>query len=660
MTITNPMSSSPDRSRPRRGALGKCSGLAAATLGVLFLTTFGSVQAAAPVEMEGELAVIIKDDFDHNRFETDYFIQDETGEIGYQLEFERTPPGHLRSGQRVRVRGEPKGKKFRVENLEEQGWAAPDGASVTGEQQVLSQVVDERRAVVLMVNLTNVKVSLTRDQVIGRMFTDKQSVHHLYREASLGQMSFPADSDGDGKPDVFGPFEIPYDNSNCNYTAWGSAADAAAQAAGVNLSLYRHRVYVIPTNRPACGWIGIAFAGCGTTCRAWIGGTSGALFVHELGHNLNMHHAGTDPENDGVINSEYGDISDPMGSSGSNWRIFNAAHLDQMRWYADIPGAIATVLTSGTYDLAAIGMDPWTSGAPAALKIYKPDTKDYYYLSYRQPIGDFNMLSTTYTKGVNVHRYRGSGLNQTSHITTLTDGGLFTDSKNGISVYQVARAGNYATVEVSFGCAPTPPKVSLAPATLTMRPGTSAGFSVSVTEQGTGCGNRSYALAGSGPLPTTVTPSSLTLSAGQSVSGALSANAGGAADGSYPVEVRVTDLDATNPATATTVAGATLIVDGTPPTVPIGLSGSSDNKGAITLSWQATSDALSGVAGYSVYRDGVLLGQATTTGFKDSGTVIGTTYQYSISARDGAGNPSAASSPVAVTATGKAPGKPAK
>ncbi|MBK6958288.1 MAG: hypothetical protein IPH22_07755 [Nitrosomonas sp.] len=66
--------------------------------------------------------------------------------------------------------------------------------------------------------------------------------------------------------------------------------------------------------------------GCGTFCRAWIAGTTGMIFAHELGHNLNLAHAGTDPENDSTINNVYGDYSDPMGSSGSNWYLFNAAH----------------------------------------------------------------------------------------------------------------------------------------------------------------------------------------------------------------------------------------------------------------------------------------------------------------------------------------------
>ncbi len=644
------------RTRPPCGSASRgplaSAGLA---LGLLLILSSGNLSAAPLFEMSGELDVIIKEDFDRHHFEYDYFIRDDTGRDWYQLEFERTPPGHLKSGQKIRVRGEPKGKKLRVESLEEEGAAPSDPLAVPGDEAAVA--VDERKAVVLMVNLTNATVGQTRSQIIGNMFTNTRSVDKLYREASLGQMSFQADTDSDGQPDVFGPFSIPHDNATCNYYDWAYAAESAAQAAGVDLSLYRHRVFVLPntSNLPACSWAGVANVGCGTFCRAWIAGSTGIIYAHELGHNLNMAHAGTDPENDGAINNVYGDYSDPMGGSTSSWYLFNAGHNDQMGWYGGIPGAVTTVMGSGTFDIAAIGMDPWTSGAPAALKIYKPDTKDYYYLSYRQPIGDFNQLSTTYTKGVNVHRYKGSGYGYTTHITTLTDGGLFSDSANGISVYQVGRTGDYARVQVSFGCAPLPPSVGLAPATLTLQPGSSAEFSVSVTDQSSGCGGGYYAIDSRGELSASVTPSSLTLSAGQTGSAKLVAETFDAADGSYRIDVVVTDTNGAN-----TVASATLVVDGTTPSVPAGLAGSSDNKGAITLTWQAASDVLSGIAGYSVYRNDELLGQTSATSYKDSGTVIGQTYQYSVSARDGAGNQSAASPPLSVTASGKSTGKPPK
>ena len=658
MSITTSKSSSPDPSRHRRGALSKFAGLAAALLGLLFLMTAGGAVAQS-VEVSGELDVIITSCGDehaghdhaghhHGPSEFDYFLRDDDGQNWYQLEFKRTPPGHLRSGQRLRVRGQPQGRKFQVEALSEDGSATPQSSGGLPN----AHLADERKAVVLLVNLTNATAGQSRSQVIGHMFTNTRSVDQLYRAASLGQTSFPADTDGDGQPDVFGPFNIPHDNSNCRYYDWAYAAESAAQAAGVDLSRYRHRVFVLPntSNLPACSWAGIANVGCGTFCRAWIAGSTGMIYAHELGHNLNLAHAGTDPENDGTINSVYGDRSDPMGSSSSSWYVFNGPHLDQMGWYAGIPGAVAAVTSGGAYELAAIGLDPWTSGAPAALKIYKPDTKDYYYLSYRQPIGDFGQLATTYTKGINIHRYRGSGYGRTAHITTLVNGAAFNDSVNGITFYQVGTVDNYASVQVSFGCAPTPPKVALAPATLTMKPGAVASFTVSVTNRDSGgCGAGSFLVDDESDLSGSVAPNVMTLSAGETGAADLTANASGAADGSYQVRVAVSPTDG---AQSGVTASATLIVDGTPPSIPTGLAGSVNRQGRVSLSWSASSDALSGVAGYTVYRDGAVLGQPTTTSFTDSSTTAGASYQYTVSARDGAGNVSAESTAVTVTISG--------
>ena len=644
---------------PRRGWLfGNFPSFTTAALGILLFSS--GVMAAPPFEVTGELDVIIKENFDQGRFAHDYFLRDEDGHGWYQLEFERTPPAHWRSGQRLRARGQPQGRKFRVESYDEQlGGGGQASATSQDAAAAAGQAVDVRKAVVLMVNLTNASAGQSYSQIVGNMFTNARSVDGLYREASLGQTSFPADTDGNGQPDVFGPFAINYDNSTCNYYDWAYAAEAAAQNAGVNLSLYRHRVFVLPNtgSLPSCSWAGIANVGCGTFCRAWIAGSTGMIFTHELGHNLNMAHAGSDPGNDGTIDSVYGDYSDPMGSSSSNWYLFNAAHIDQMGWYGGVPGAITTAAASGTYDLAAVGIDPQFAGASTALKIAKPDTGDFYYLSYRQPIGSYGQVSSTYTKGVNIHRYKGSGYGYTSYITTLVNGGVFTDSTNGITVQQVSQGGNYATVQISYGCAAATPNVALSPSTLAVKPGNAASFSVAVTNQDAGgCDRTVFGLALGGKAAS-VNPTSLSLTAGQTSSGSVGANSA-LADGAYSVTVSVVDTDGVAPNHAANGQGsATLVVDGTAPSTPASVTGSSDRQGRVNLSWLASTDALSGVAGYAVYRNGALIAQVSGTGYTDTSAASGTTYSYSVTARDAAGNVSATSSAAQVTAGGGTTGK---
>jgi len=84
--------------------------------------------------------------------------------------------------------------------------------------------------------------------------------------------------------------------------------------------------------------------------------------------------------------------------------------------------------------------------------------------------------------------------------------------------------------------------------------------------------------------------------------------------------------------------------DTTPPSVPGSLAASGITASSLTLSWAASTDAGSGVAGYDVYRNGALVGSPTGTSYSDTGLSANTTYSYTVRARDKAGNASAQSS----------------
>jgi len=99
----------------------------------------------------------------------------------------------------------------------------------------------------------------------------------------------------------------------------------------------------------------------------------------------------------------------------------------------------------------------------------------------------------------------------------------------------------------------------------------------------------------------------------------------------------------------TNTAGST---DTTPPTTPGTLSSPSKTTTSITLGWGASTDTGgSGLAGYNVYRNGATTptAQTTTTSFTDTGLSPNTAYTYTVKARDGAGNLSAASNQISVT-----------
>jgi hypothetical protein len=617
------------------------------------------VSGGQQLDISGELEVVVLEDFDRQRSERAYFIREDNSHRVFELKFSRRPPQHLKSGKRIGVRGRGQGRDLWVESLQEEGNTALPADTGSGDAALGT---DERRAVVLMVDLNDASASTryTLDQVAANMWTGSRSVDGLFQETSFGQLRFPPDSDGDFEPDVFGPFSINYSGTSCNYYDWAVAAESAAQAAGVDLSLYRHRVLVLPRHNdlPGCSWSGIANVGCGSFCRAWIAeGESPMVFAHELGHNLNLAHAGTDPENDGQKNSTYGDYSDPMGLS-RRWHRFNGAHVDQLGWYETYAGSVTTVLVDGIYDIAAIGLDPELTGIPHILKIEKPDSGEFYYLSYRQPSGYDDSLSATYTQGINVHRYSGNGYGYTYFITALNDLENFDDVPNGITISQLAHNTDYATVAISFdgggnggACTSADPAVSIAPANLQVQSGALVNYTVELTNHDSNdCAGTNFDLLYSGEPSGSLSTFSLTLAPGEAVSADLEIDTLGLVDGEYLVQVQASDGDGLEPHHQNPVVGfATIVVDTTPPEAATGLSGAVDKKGKVSLSWQPATDALSGVESYSVYRDGSLIGQTSGTSHQDSNTTAGATYGYTVVTIDGVGYQSAPSNALQLT-----------
>ena len=105
---------------------------------------------------------------------------------------------------------------------------------------------------------------------------------------------------------------------------------------------------------------------------------------------------------------------------------------------------------------------------------------------------------------------------------------------------------------------------------------------------------------------------------------------------------------ASNTANVTTLTAA----DGQPPTAPSNLAANGTTTTTTNLSWSASTDNV-GVTGYTVLQNGTSIG--TTTGaltFNVTGLTQNTSYAFTITARDAAGNVSPASNAANVTTTG--------
>jgi uncharacterized repeat protein (TIGR03806 family) len=99
--------------------------------------------------------------------------------------------------------------------------------------------------------------------------------------------------------------------------------------------------------------------------------------------------------------------------------------------------------------------------------------------------------------------------------------------------------------------------------------------------------------------------------------------------------------------------------DTTAPTVPQGLTATAQSATTIALTWSASMDPGSGVAGYRVFRNAgaTAIATVTTTNYTDTTLAAATQYTYTVRAFDGASpaNESAASAAASATTNGSPP-----
>lgn len=96
-------------------------------------------------------------------------------------------------------------------------------------------------------------------------------------------------------------------------------------------------------------------------------------------------------------------------------------------------------------------------------------------------------------------------------------------------------------------------------------------------------------------------------------------------------------------------ATATVTVSDPPPTVPANLVATPAGS-LVDLSWSASTDNIA-VAGYKIYRGGVLINTVTSTSFRDTGLTPLTNYCYAVSAYDTSNNESAQSTQICTATT---------
>jgi len=132
------------------------------------------------------------------------------------------------------------------------------------------------------------------------------------------------------------------------------------------------------------------------------------------------------------------------------------------------------------------------------------------------------------------------------------------------------------------------------------------------------------------------------------VSGTSYSDTGLVSATTYPYTVAAYDAAGNVSAQSSAVSATTQSPDTIPPSVPAGLTATAVSSSQINLSWNVSTDNVA-VTGYKVFRNGIQVGVPTATSFSDVGLNFSTTYVYTVSALDGAGNASAQSSAVSAT-----------
>lgn len=420
---------------------------------ILIILMFLDVSRAADQTstVTGRLGIYQEDYFQQGTTQRAYVVTETgTGKLFRLQNIDDASASTLKSGDQVVVQGRdlrtglaPTDNTLQVTNIR-----LTHSASY-------AQYSEIHKVLTLIVDLRDRPVLCSNENIEQTMFSGNLSVARLYEEISQQDILFPSDVDNDGESDVFRVTIDASATDTCDPWLWAPMAKQVATSMGVNLSLYQHFMYVLPTNT-TCHWAGLGEIGCPEVCSTWVLACQYPdIYAHELGHNLGFAHASADLNNDGVIdeNCEYCDFSDIMGYSGVGWRGLNAPHEFQTHWFHGGWTQEIAPWGSETYVIAPLQLGRFSSQYPQALKVPKSSDGNSYYISYRQNSGYDTSLNSLFAGRVNIHTYNailyGSAYHKTLLVGSYGDGEEFADVSNHIAVTVLDHDEFSATVQVT-------------------------------------------------------------------------------------------------------------------------------------------------------------------------------------------------------------------
>jgi len=420
-------------------------------------------------ELRGRLNVVIADDFENNKFETLYMVEDLKTKKFFQINSKNKLPVNLKTGDIVRAKGLLKNNTLFIEgNSSLTIETVSEGASVeeaTGPLNVL----------IVKLNFNDKTNPCSNSTLESRMFPtgDGNSVSELYESITSGDISFQGQ--------ISSTITIDYSSSGeCSFSSWLNSANNAALNLGYDLNSYDRIIYHHP-NATQCNWWGLGTIGGKYN---WINGRCNEhdIFAHEQGHNFGMRHAG-------VEGNVYNDRSDFMGYSGIGIRELNAPHRIQQNWISS--QKVLKSVGSGDIELAPLELSDHETSLAQVIQLVNPaNSSEYFYFSYRQPIkydsSLTNIMSGEYIKGLAIHTSSNGGAT-TKYIRTLNDGESFMVGTS-LTLTQISHNASSVVIRISTDepCYRDAPSVNLSPSTQASSPGDIESFNLEVRNNDAG------------------------------------------------------------------------------------------------------------------------------------------------------------------------------
>lgn len=400
------------------------------------------------VEIQGPITIWHFDDFENKKSRTEYKVKSAEGE--YNLHFTNSPP-ELSSGSKILIKGMALDFEVAVDLSKE--------TNIQVQTTPTIRTTGDFRMGVLMFNFSNDpfhREPWTREEIEAVVFGNESSTRQFYEEVSYQQTFF---SGG-----VSGWLDLTQETTYCDPRGW---AGEAISLSGINPEDYDRIAYLFPYVW-RCEWGGLAIMG---GKEIWVNGMNlqeipdSGTFIHELGHTFNLHHSNLITCGGKAIDvysncqvEEYWDRYDEMGLQKHH---FNAAHKIKLKWIE--PPNITDVFQSGEYVLHNFETPP---SGPQVLRIRKPDTRHFYYIEYRRPLGFDASLPERIQNSSLVHLgglvdgeisgLRGTFLIDTTpsnHINadeSLVEGISFYDEINQITISQLDHNNDYATISITL------------------------------------------------------------------------------------------------------------------------------------------------------------------------------------------------------------------